>query len=107
MNLNSEYYVYIVTNEARDVLYCGVTSNLPVRLERHFDDAGNKTGSMPGRNGCCHLVYYETYDNAKMAMHRQYLLGRMNKTAKEKLISAFNPGWPFLNERFANQKVVC
>ena len=34
------YYIYIVTNPERNVLYTGVTNNLPERLIEHWTNKG-------------------------------------------------------------------
>jgi putative endonuclease len=37
-----EYYIYILTNQNKTVLYIGVTNNLSRRLKEHFE------GNIPG-----------------------------------------------------------
>jgi len=37
-----KYWIYIVTNPNKTVLYIGVNNNLRLRLEQHYKDRGNK-----------------------------------------------------------------
>ena len=36
------YYIYIISNTAKTVLYTGVTNNLKIRLEQHKDNIVSK-----------------------------------------------------------------
>ena len=36
------FYFYIITNQNRTVLYCGVTNNLAARLKEHESSEGNR-----------------------------------------------------------------
>lgn len=36
------YYIYIVTNPAKTVLYIGVTNNLRQRVEQHYANRGQR-----------------------------------------------------------------
>ena len=45
------YYVYIVTNAERTVLYTGVTNNLPQRITEHWDNRG-QTKTVAGKYYC-------------------------------------------------------
>jgi putative endonuclease len=35
------YFIYLVTNVSKKVLYCGVTNNLKIRLYEHEQDSLN------------------------------------------------------------------
>jgi putative endonuclease len=55
--MNARFFVYILTNEPRGVLYVGVTNNLPRRVSEH------KTKIVPGFTrtyGLTKLVYFES-----------------------------------------------
>src|SRR3979409_1680625 len=52
------YYIYIVTNPERNVLYTGVTNNLGIRLMEHYANRGN-TKTFAGKYYCYNLIYYE------------------------------------------------
>jgi putative endonuclease len=91
------FYVYIVTNPERTVLYIGVTNNLAIRLtEHHFNRALPKT--FAGKYYCCNLVYYEEFQYVKNAIAREKELKGWRRSKKEALIKAKNPDWAFLNK---------
>ncbi|MEM1259964.1 MAG: GIY-YIG nuclease family protein [Bacteroidota bacterium] len=48
------YYVYILTNKNRTVLYTGMANNLHKRLEQHHTDIDNNTKSFVARYRCRH-----------------------------------------------------
>jgi len=85
-------YIYIITNKTKTVLYIGVTSNLPFRLQQHFDSKGNKK-SFAGRYNCYILIYYEAFVSIKEAIRREKQLKRLSRKDKEALINSFNPNW--------------
>jgi putative endonuclease len=51
------YYVYIVTNPKKTVLYIGVTKDLPRRLDEHLSNAG-RSDTFAGRYWCHLLVHW-------------------------------------------------
>lgn len=84
------YYVYILTNANKTVLYIGVTNNLDRRIQEH------KCGSVYGftkRYKLNKLVYLEQTDNILDAIEREKILKKWNRKKKEKLISLKNPSW--------------
>ncbi|WP_370457627.1 GIY-YIG nuclease family protein [Rufibacter sp. XAAS-G3-1] len=50
------YFVYIISNPAKTVLYTGVTNNLEVRLQQHKDNRG-KPETFAGKYCCYKLLY--------------------------------------------------
>jgi putative endonuclease len=38
---NYNFFVYVITNRNKNVLYIGVTNNLQRRLTEHYDNQGN------------------------------------------------------------------
>jgi len=89
------YYVYIITNISKNVLYVGVTNSLARRINEHY------TGQIEGftkKYNCKYLVYYEYYNNVEMAISREKQIKRWGKTNKTKLIEKLNPDWKFMNE---------
>jgi len=98
MKKNS-YFVYIVTNINKNVIYIGVTNNLSRRINEHF------LGSVEGftkKYNCKYLVYYQCYDDVRMAISREKQIKRWNRNKKNKLIAGFNPEWKFLNESLSS-----
>ncbi len=96
------YYVYIVTNPARTVLYIGVTNNLTQRLYEHFLNRGNTT-SFAGKNHCYNLLYYERYQYIDKAIMRETQLKKWSRAKKIDLIETENEGMKLLNEEVCIQ----
>ena len=99
LKMLSPYYVYIVTNEKKTVLYIGVTNNIQNRLSQHYFDSQNTKKSFAGKYNCYHLLYYEQFDVAELAIAREKELKKWRREKKEKLITSFNPNWEFLNHQ--------
>jgi len=90
-----KYFVYILTNRHKNVLYTGVTSDLPGRLDKY---ATSKTKGFVTRYNCFYLVYYEEHRYIDQAINREKQIKGWIREKKEKLITSFNPEWKFLNE---------
>jgi putative endonuclease len=92
-----DYYVYIVTNVQRTVLYVGMTNNLSKRLDEHV--SGCKSGldkSFTGRYQAYHLVYYEYFGYVNDAIAREKQLKGFSRAKKNQLIEWYNPQWVFI-----------
>ena len=88
-------YVYIMANKHKNVIYTGVTSNLAKRVTQHVN--GTYDG-FTKRYNCHYLVYYEHFDDIRLAIAREKQIKKWRREKKNKLISSFNPKWQFLNE---------
>ena len=86
------FYVYILTNPARTVLYIGVTNNLERRLCEYGQCLG-EAGKFTGRYQCNMLVYFETSPDAKQAIVRGKQIKNWARAKKEFLINTLNPSW--------------
>ena len=85
-----EFWVYIMTNEPRGVLYVGVTSDLAGRAWQH------REGVIKGftrRYGLRRLVYFERQNDASTAMQRECAMKRWRRDWKLELIEQHNPTW--------------
>lgn len=93
------YFVYLLTNKNRTVLYIGVTNDLKERLYYHRNPV-----SVPGKipfttkYNCYFLVYYERFEDVQAAIDREKQIKNWNREKKDKLITNFNPDWKFLND---------
>ncbi|CAM1365533.1 putative endonuclease [Tenacibaculum sediminilitoris] len=96
----NQYVVYIITNKNKTTLYIGVTNNLQRRLSQHYFDSEHAKKSFAGKYNCYYLIYYETFENIKEAIHREKELKKWRREKKENLINSFNPEWYFLNNEF-------
>jgi putative endonuclease len=90
------YFVYIVTNPSREVLYIGMTNDLNRRLLEHFENRGNAK-TFAGRYFCYKLVYFERHHSAMAAIEREKEIKKWSRKKKDALIKAENPGLRFIN----------
>jgi len=89
------YFVYIITNPNKTVLYTGVTNDIAVRLEQHYQNRGNKT-NFAGKFHCYKLLYFETFSGIEQAISREKEIKGWTRARKEALIKEVNPNWDFL-----------
>ena len=92
------YYVYILTNKNKTVLYVGVTNNLKQRLYFHQNQEPFSK-SFTHKYNVHYLIYYEVFDDIETAIAREKQIKGYRREKKEKLINEFNPDWEFLNDR--------
>lgn len=90
------YYVYILTNQLKTVLYTGVTNDLEQRLIEHWMNRG-KQDSFTGKYHAYYLLLYESYSYINDAIAREKEIKNWRRSLKIELINRFNPGWKFLN----------
>ncbi len=93
------FYVYILTNPKKTVLYIGFTNNLTQRLQQHYENRSEKK-TFAGRYFCHKLVYYEIYKYVNNAIAREKEIKKWSRAKKEKLIAEMNPKWNELNGQF-------
>lgn len=85
-----KYYVYILCNDRKNVLYVGATSDLKKRL--YFHKKGLISGFTKKYN-VRSLVYYETFDSEELAYKKENALKKTNRQRKINLVNSFNPLW--------------
>ena len=90
------YFVYILTNPAKTVLYIGMTNDLKTRLAQHFEKRGTQE-TFAGKYYCYHLVYWERHPFVQHAIEREKEIKGWSRKKKVQLIEGFNPAWKFLN----------
>ena len=90
------YYVYILTNKIKTVLYTGVTNNLKDRLAFHSNPL-SFSKAFTAKYKCFYLIYYEHFFEIKDAIKREKQIKGWSRAKKEALITSFNPNWRFLN----------
>ena len=91
------YYVYILTNKNKTVLYVGVTNNLKERLYFHANPLPFSK-AFTAKYNVKYLIYYEHYSDIETAIDREKQIKKYRREKKEVLINAFNPQWKFLND---------
>jgi len=94
------YYIYIITNKAKTVLYTGVTNNLKIRLKQHKDSIilGNTT--FTSKYNVHNLLYFEKFTWIQEAILREKEIKGWRKEKKINLIKTINPDLNFLNYLF-------
>ncbi len=85
-----QYYVYIMTNKRNGTLYTGVTNNLTRRVYEHKHKLVEGFTSKYGLN---RLVYYEIFDDIRLAIGREKQIKGWLRVRKIALIEAKNPEW--------------
>ncbi|MFD2542772.1 GIY-YIG nuclease family protein [Lacinutrix gracilariae] len=91
------YYVYILTNKSKTVLYTGVTNNLSERLYFHNNPLPSSK-AFTAKYRCFYLIYYEHFFEIEDAIRREKQIKGKSRSKKELLINTFNPDWNFLND---------
>jgi putative endonuclease len=93
---DKKYYVYILTNYKKTVLYTGMTNNLEQRIIEHYLDRDNEK-SFTGKYSAFYLLFYESSDYINNTIAREKEIKGWRRSKKVELITAFNPEWKFLN----------
>ncbi|MGL4611886.1 MAG: GIY-YIG nuclease family protein [Trueperaceae bacterium] len=90
-----QYYVYIMTNKRRSVLYTGMTNNLIRRVLEHKE---KRADGFTKRYNVTNLVYYEVAETASAAITREKQIKGGSRQDKLNLIKKMNPDWLDLYE---------
>ena len=89
MNVH-QYFVYMLTNAWRNVIYTGVTNSLETRIWQH------KNGAEDGftkKYNCHSLVYYEIHEQISQAIEREKQIKGWSRAKKDALVASLNPKW--------------
>ena len=100
MKREYNFWVYILSNWKKTVLYTGITNDLAGRLKEHYDNRGNPK-TFTGKYYCYNLVYYEWHQYVLNAISREKEIQNFTRQKKIDLIESVNPDWNFFN------KVIC
>ena len=93
-----KFYVYMLTNWSKTVLYTGYTNNLSRRLIEHQSVESKFTS----KYNCFYCVYYEEFQSFEDVYEREHQIKRWSRKKKEWLISRFNPEKIFINDMIHN-----
>ena len=91
------YYVYILSNAFKSVLYTGVTNDLVRRVYEHKHHLDK--GSFTAQYNVEQLVYFESTSDVNAAIEREKQIKSWSRKKKNKLIDSKNPAWDDLYER--------
>jgi putative endonuclease len=94
------YFVYLLSNKSRSVLYIGVTNDLEARLWQHRNPEGR---SFTQRYHCVVLVYYEVFSDVVAAIAREKELKGWRRARKDALVETVNPEWDDLGRDLLRQ----
>ena len=86
-----QYYVYILSNSHKNVIYTGVTNDLVRRVYEHKYHLDK--GSFTSRYNVENLVYFEETTDIESVIAREKQIKGWNRKRKEKLIEVKNPNW--------------
>ena len=100
--MNHNYFVYILTNKNKTVVYTGVTNDLEVRLRQHKENKENKFAFTKKYN-CYYLVYFERFEYIDYAIEREKEIKGWTREKKNALIELKNENWDFLNDLIAEE----
>ena len=89
------YFIYILTNIKRTVLYTGVTNDLSIRLKEH--KANINPTAFTSRYKCYYLLHFERYTDIGHAIEREKEIKGWSREKKINLIKATNPELVFIN----------
>ncbi len=92
------FYVYILTNINRIVLYTGVTNNLKLRLQQH--ESKLNPNSFTARYNSHFFIYYEKFTWIQLAIEREKEIKNLSREKKLNLIKEINPNLEFWNYHF-------
>jgi putative endonuclease len=94
------YYIYIITNKAKTVLYTGVTNNLKVRLSQHKENIKIDNQTFASKYNVEFLLYYEKFNWIQEAIAREKEIKGWRREKKITLIKMINPNLDFLDYLF-------
>jgi putative endonuclease len=88
------FYVYMMTNRSRVVLYTGITNSQMRRVWQH------QNGEIEGFTKTYkvnRLVYYERFNDPRDAIAREKEIKGWRRAKKNALVEAMNPNWADLS----------
>jgi len=94
--VQKHYFVYIMTNPKKTVLYTGVTNNLPKRVFQHAEMTGS---AFTKKYQAKKLIYYEIFDGPYEAICREKQIKAGSRKNKVELINGMNPKWEDLSHQ--------
>ena len=97
-----EFFVYMMTNRSRVVLYIGVTNNLERRLWEHKN---HSVEGFTSKYKLDRLVYYEQFSDAMSAITREKEMKGWRREKKNSLVCTLNPKWADLTESLFGRSV--
>lgn len=94
MARDHRYFTYLMASRSR-TLYCGVTSDIEVRVKQHRN---GKFGGFTSHYRCTRLVWFERFGLIEDAIDREKEIKGWRREKKIGLIEERNPTWEDLSE---------
>ena len=94
--MSKQYYVYIMTNKRKTVLYTGVTNDLRRRVYEHREKL---VDGFTKKYKVTKLVYYEIFQDPENAIIREKQIKMGSRQNKIDLVNQMNKGWRDLYEQ--------
>lgn len=91
-----DFFVYMMTNRSRVVLYTGITNNLERRVWEHQNSA---VRGFTKRFKVDRLVYYENFSDARSAIDREKEIKAWRREKKNTLVESLNLNWDDLGRK--------
>ena len=98
------YYVYILTNKNKTVLYTGITNDLNNRIRFHKEDTNLNKKSFTSKYKCFFLIYFDRFQYVENAIKREKQIKGWTRMKKLQLIEAHNPEWKDLSADWSESK---
>ena len=92
------FFVYILSNRPKGVLYVGVTGDLLRRVAEH---KRKYVAGFTRDYGVTNLVYFEEYASILEARARERTMKRWRRAWKISLVETMNPDWKDLSDQLA------
>ena len=83
-----QYWIYIISNKTRSVLYVGMTNDL---YRRYLEHKEGKITGFTQKYKCHDLLYFEEFKEVGDAISREKEIKAWRREKKEKLIATTNP----------------
>ena len=87
-------YTYILSNKSNSVVYVGVTANIVKRVYEHKQKL---VEGFTKKHNLDKLVYFETYDDIRLAITREKILKKLDMSLKLDLVKKENPSFDDLH----------
>lgn len=89
--MDTQFYVYIVTNKPHGTLYIGMTDDINKRAWQHREHI--MKGAFSDRYNLERLVWFESHPSRESAFTRERRMKKWNRAWKIRIIEAMNPDW--------------
>ena len=96
MQKEYSFYIYILTNYSKTVLYIGFTNDIIRRMIEHKNDLGCK---FTRKYKLKHLIYFEQCENVYRMMEREKEIKGWRREKKDNLIKSVNSNLNDLSDK--------